>query len=100
MEAWNYFQTGDYAKSGQLFETLYIAKPDKYSASGVYASYAKLKNWTRIAELSKTYDGPLAELYQTYLVQRYYDHRLYANATTMAPQKYPELAGYTSPAIR
>jgi cellulose synthase operon protein C len=99
VEAWNYFQTGDYAKAAQLFEALYVAKPDKYTATGVYASYAKLKNWTRIAELAKTYDGPLAELYQTYLVQRYYDHRLYANAYTMSPQKYPELAGYTSPAI-
>jgi cellulose synthase operon protein C len=99
VQAWNYFQAGDYPKSAQLFESLYVAKPDKYAASGVYASYAKLKNWPRIAELSKTYDGPLAELYQTYLVQRYYDHRLYANAYAMSPQKYPELAGYTSPVI-
>jgi hypothetical protein len=44
VEAWNYFQTGDYVKAAQLFETLYVAKQDKYSATGAYASYAKLKN--------------------------------------------------------
>jgi cellulose synthase operon protein C len=99
VEAWCYFQTGDYTKAAQEFETLYAAKQDKFAASGVYASEAKLKNWPRIAELSKTYDGPLAALYQTYIVERYYDHRLYANVQALAPQKYPELQGYTSPIV-
>lgn len=99
VEAWCYFQTGDYTKAAQEFETLYVAKQDSFAASGVYASEAKLKNWTRIAELSKTYDGPLAALYETYIVQRYYDHRLYANVQALAPQKYPELQGYTSPVV-
>jgi cellulose synthase operon protein C len=99
VEAWCYFQTGDYTKAAQEFETLYEAKQDSFAASGVYASEAKLKNWPRIAELSKTYDGPLAALYETYVVQRYYDHRLYANVQALAPQKYPELQGYTSPGV-
>jgi cellulose synthase operon protein C len=99
VQAWDYFQAGDYTLAAQEFERLYVTKPDKYTASGVYASYARLKNWARIEELSKTYDGALLKLYQSALAQRYYDHRLYANAYATDPQKYPELSSYTSPAI-
>ncbi len=99
VQAWDYFQVGDYTLAAQEFERLYVAKPDKYTASGVYASYARLKNWARLEELCKTYDGALLKLYQSDLAQRYYDHRLYANAYATDPQKFPELSSYTSPAI-
>jgi tetratricopeptide (TPR) repeat protein len=98
LQAWDYFQTGSYAIAAQQFEELYVAKPDKFSASGVYAAYARLKNWNRLAELAQTYGGPLAELYRGYLAERYYNHRLYANAYATDPQKYPNLSAYTSPA--
>ncbi len=99
LQAWDYFQTGAYAIAAQQFEQLYVAKPDKYSASGVYAANARLKNWNRLAELAQTYGGPLAELYRGYLAERYYNHRLYANAYATDPQKYPDLRAYASPAV-
>jgi tetratricopeptide (TPR) repeat protein len=99
LQAWDYFQTGAYAIAAQEFEQLYVAKPDKFSASGVYAANARLKNWNRLAELAQTYGGPLAELYRGYLAERYYNHRLYANAYATDPQKYPDLRAYTSPVV-
>jgi hypothetical protein len=41
----------------------------------------------------------VADLYREYVAERYYDRRLYANAYAAAPQKYPQLSGYTSPAV-
>ncbi len=99
LQAWNYFQIGNYTRAAQEFETLYAEKPDKFAAAGVFASYARLKDWAKIGDISKTYGGPLSDLYRDYVAQRYYDHRLYANAYATAPDKYPELKSYTSPAI-
>lgn len=97
VQAWNLFHSGDVTLAGEEFERLYIAKPDKFAATGVYAAYAKQKKWSRLDELSKTYRGPLAQLYNDYIVEKYYQRGLYANAYAAAPEKYPELRNYTSP---
>jgi tetratricopeptide (TPR) repeat protein len=97
VDAWNAFQIGDYALAAGEFERLYSEHPDKTTASGLYAAYARQKNWKKLQELADQYGGPIAQLYRDYVVEHYYGEHLYANVYALAPDKYPELENYTSP---
>jgi hypothetical protein len=97
LDAWNAFQVGDYASAASEFERLYSEHPDKTTASGLYAAYARQKDWKKLKELADQYGGQIAQLYQNYVVEHYYGQHLYANVYALAPDKYPELENYTSP---
>ncbi len=97
VQAWNTFHSGMTPQAATEFEKLYLAKPDKFAASGVYAACAREENWKRIEQISREHGGPLASMYREYLGSRYYDRGLYANALATSPEKFPELKGYTSP---
>jgi tetratricopeptide (TPR) repeat protein len=99
LDAWNDFQIGDYVLAASEFERLYSEHPDKSTASGLYAAYARQKNWKKLQELANQYGGPIAQLYQDYVVEHYYGQHLYANVYALAPDKYPELENYTSPSF-
>jgi tetratricopeptide (TPR) repeat protein len=100
MQGWNYFQAGDLAQAQTTFEQLYREKQDRYAAMGVYAAAAKSQNWGPLAEFSKTYGGPLEEMYNDYVATKYYNRRMYTSAYAASPQKFPELNNLTTPVVR
>jgi cellulose synthase operon protein C len=97
VDAWNDFQVGDYPLAATEFERLYSERPTKATASGLYASYARQKDWRKLKELAERYGGPLAQMYQDYLAEHYYSQHLYANAYATEPNRYPQLLNYTTP---
>jgi len=99
VDAWNDFQVGDYTLAATEFERIYAEHPTKAVASGVYASYARLKDWRKLKELADQYGGPLAQMYRDYVVEHYYNQHLYANSYAIEPNAYPQLLNYTTPEV-
>lgn len=99
VQAWNEFHVGNVSAAGEQFVQLYEENPDKFAAGGVYAAYSRRKDWAGLEQVSKQYGGPLQEMYQRYVAQRYYDRGLYRRAYAAAPEKFPELQNITSPAV-
>lgn len=62
LQGWDHFEIADYKTAGREFEALYSEKPDKFAAEGICASYARLEDWAKIAEIRKASGAHLADL--------------------------------------
>lgn len=80
VQAWNTYNAGSITIAAVEFQRLYDEKPDRFSASGVYATLAQSRDWARLSELARTKRGPLGEVYEDHAKARYYDRGLLLNA--------------------
>ena len=79
LKGWDHFQIAEYKTAGREFEALYSEKPDKFAAEGIIASYARLRDRAKIAELGKASGAHLADLFPSSAL-RYYP--LYADGNS------------------
>ena len=99
MLAWCEFHLGNLDAAKQRFVQLYRARRDRYSADGVYAAYARSRDWSGLDQLVAECGGPLVQLYHKYISQKYRDYGLHRQAYRAAPTAFPELANISSPAV-
>jgi Tfp pilus assembly protein PilF len=97
LKAWNYYQLGQTTQAAQEFETLYRTQPDKKSAEGVFFSYARAKQWSKIENLTQNVSGPLTTLWTEQVSQRYYARKLFLVADRITPAQFPALDNIDSP---
>lgn len=99
MLAWSEFHLGNLESAKKQFVQLYRARRDRYSADGVYAAYARSRDWSGLEQIVVEYRGPLESLYQKYISQKYRDYGLQRQAYREAPTAFPELANISSPSV-
>lgn len=99
IQAWDYYQLGDYSQAGTEFNALYREQPDQDSAQGVVLSYSKIGNYSAIETLSREKPTPLSGVWKEFLTQDDYQRKLFFSARHTVPDKFSHLANIDSPTI-
>lgn len=94
--AWDDYKLGNYPAAGAAFQRLYQETPTQESAKGLVAVATVEGDLSPLAGLS----GPIQPLLQqTYGDQAYAQHQ-FALAEALAPERFPQLGGISTPTAR